>query len=89
MEQTEKIELKSRNEDGAVKLMCDERLFDLVRFMRAELYDAELITNDEYVELCTEGATGLMRGSVRRLETYDELINRVKKLETELDEFRR
>ncbi len=42
-----------------------QRLWDLVRYQRAALYTAELITNDEYAELAQDHA------AVRRLEGYD------------------
>jgi hypothetical protein len=51
------------------------RLFDLVRYMRAELHKADLITDQEYVWLCTEApmAKGAGSPSPRRLEDYDVL----------------
>lgn len=53
------------------------RLFDLVRFMRSELHEADLITDDEYFWLCSEAemANSPTGGSPspRRLEDYDEL----------------
>ena len=45
-----------------------ERLLDLVRYMRAELHDEGLITDEEYATLASVGA-----GSARRLEGYDAL----------------
>lgn len=53
------------------------RLFDLVRYMRADLHAANLITEDEYAWLCTyefkedKGKPG--SPSPRRLEDYDDL----------------
>jgi len=61
--------------------ITNARLFDLVRFMRAELHQAELITDDEYVWLCADAplATSKNGGSPspRRLEDYDELRKRL------------
>lgn len=52
-------------------------LFDLVRFMRSELHQAELITDEEYSWLChgSDMATSPKGGSPsrQRLEDYDEL----------------
>ena len=50
-----------------MKTLTNQRLFDLVRYMRSELHDAELITDEEYVMLASEHA------SVQRLEDYDAL----------------
>ena len=53
------------------------RLFDLVRYMRSELHQAELITDDEYAWLCSgsEMANSPKGGSPspRRLEDYDTM----------------
>ena len=51
------------------------RLFDLVRFMRSELHEAELITTDEYSWLLSEApmAKGSGSPSPRRLEDYDRV----------------
>jgi hypothetical protein len=53
------------------------RLFDLVRYMRAELQEQDLITSEEYSWLCYESpmANSPKGGSPspRRLEDYDEL----------------
>lgn len=59
------------------------RLFDLVRYMRAELHKADLITDSEYGWLCSEAslATGAGSPSPRRLENYDELRRRLDALE--------
>ena len=53
---------------AAERLKCTERLLDLVRYMRIELHDAGLITDDEYVALATMGPE-----SVQRLQTYDHV----------------
>jgi hypothetical protein len=55
-----------------------QRLFDLVRFCRAELLKEGLITEDEYAELLSES------GSVDRLQKYDRMQKRIKELESEL-----
>ncbi len=44
-----------------------QRMTDLVRYQRAELHEANLITDDEYAQLCS------IDGSRVRLETYDDL----------------
>lgn len=53
------------------------RLFDLVRYMRSDLLMQDLITDDEYVWLCSEApmANSPDGGSPspRRLEDYDKL----------------
>jgi hypothetical protein len=51
------------------------RLFDLVRFMRGELHQADLITDEEYAWLCMEAplAKGGGSPSPRRLEDYDDI----------------
>ena len=62
---------------GPVHINSNVRLFDLVRFMRSELHQAELITDEEYSWLCAEAelATAPEGGSPspRRLEDYDDL----------------
>lgn len=50
------------------------RYFDLVRYMRSELFEKELIDEDEYASLCIEGGKdGELAGSVARLEGYDKI----------------
>ena len=52
------------------------RLFDLVRFMRSELHEQNLITDDEYAWLCSSEMAMSESGgspSPRRLEDYDQL----------------
>ena len=51
------------------------RLFDLVRFMRTELHEADLITDEEYSWLLSEApmAKGSGSPSPRRLEGYDRV----------------
>ncbi len=64
------------------------RLFDLVRFMRSELHEAELITDQEYGWLCAEApmAKGQGSPSPRRLEGYDEIRAKMKRMEAALSE---
>lgn len=50
----------------------NERLFDLVRYKRSELYEANLIDEQEYIELVIEGGSH-KRKSVSRLEDYDKV----------------
>ena len=45
----------------------NERLYDLVRHQRGELYEAELISDEELASLASA------QGSVERLTTYDDL----------------
>lgn len=49
----------------------NQRLFDLVRYMRTELHVAGLITDDEYAALAQEHA------AVARLEDYDAAIAKI------------
>lgn len=58
-----------------LRVMHPERLFDLVRWARSELHEAKLITDEEYAMLVRE------KGSVKRLESYDELAARLKEME--------
>lgn len=46
-----------------------QRLYDLIRFCRTELHNANLITDEEYTEMCSWGAE-----SARRLEDYDAAL---------------
>lgn len=73
-----------KREEYETKINTSHRLFDLVRFMRSELHEAELITDDEYSWLCSEcpmnhsdkpGSTSRMR-----LEEYDEMRARLQAL---------
>ena len=63
----------------------NQRLFDLVRYMRSELHQAGLITEDEYMWLCLEApmARGPGSPSPRRLEDYDVLRARLDEMERE------
>lgn len=59
--------------------MRNERLLDLVRYQRSELHAANLISDEEYVWLVEQGSA-----SARRLESYDEIREKMRKLEAEL-----
>lgn len=65
-----------------------ERLFDLVRYMRSELHEGGLITDQEYAWLCAGDpmATSPTVGSpsAQRLEEYGEMVDRIKQLESEI-----
>lgn len=54
-----------------------ERLFDLVRYQRAELHQAELISDGEYTSLLADYS------SKARLETYDDMRKQLSILRTE------
>ena len=56
----------------------NERMRDLVRYQRAELHAAKLITDEEYATLLSD------HGAVARLEGYDALRARVATLEAAL-----
>jgi hypothetical protein len=63
------------------------RLFDLVRYSRAELHHEGLITDEEYAWLCANApmATSAKGGSPsrERIEDYDEIRATVARLEAE------
>jgi hypothetical protein len=74
-----------------------QRLFDLVRYMRSELHEAELITDEEYAWLAAEApmAKGSGSPSPRRLEDYDDVRanlakadSRIARLEEEIGSLR-
>lgn len=48
--------------------MTNQRMWDLIRYQRAELHEAGLITDDEYAELAKDHA------AVKRLEDYDKAL---------------
>ena len=66
-------QLKAAQKDISTNI----RQFDLVRFMRGELHEQDLITDEEYAWLCTDApmAQDPKGGSPspRRLEDYDNL----------------
>lgn len=51
--------------------MTDERLRDLVRYARAHLYEQELISDQEYADLCADNGPE----RVDRLESGREVQN--------------
>lgn len=55
--------------------ITESRLFDLVRYMRSELHDADLINDEEYFWLCSGANDPKIQGSPSRLrlEEYDEI----------------
>src|SRR6266403_1029314 len=50
----------------------NQRVHDLVRFMRTELHNEGLITDEEYVSLAGDS------GALQRLEDYDAVIQKAK-----------
>src|SRR4051812_38946345 len=58
-----------------------QREHDLVRQQRAELHEADLITTEEYAALAGE------RGAVERLESYDEVIAKLRQAESKAKRF--
>lgn len=68
---------EAREQIAASAINTNVRLFDLVRYSRASLYEDELITDEEYAWLCggAEMANSPKGGSPspRRLEDYDEI----------------
>lgn len=63
-----------------------ERLRDLVRQQRAELHDANLISDEEYAALAmTVGATARLYGYDELRANLDNAFARIAKLEEELD----
>lgn len=79
----EASELRGEVEKLAKKqpINTHRRLFDLVRFMRSELHEQDLIDTDEYAWLCQhefpedKGKPG--SPSPRRLEDYDDMRQRL------------
>lgn len=59
--------LAESQRDNAQLRAEKQRLFDLVRQQRMELHESGLISDKEYADLA------MAKGSVERLETYDEL----------------
>jgi hypothetical protein len=56
----------------------NQRLMDLVRHQRMELLDADLITREEYAALAQE------QGAVARLESYDQVREKMAHLDSDL-----
>jgi hypothetical protein len=63
----------ARAQIAATEINTNTRLFDLVRYMRSELHEADLISDREYGWLVAEApmAKGGGSPSPRRLEDYD------------------
>ena len=62
------------------------RLFDLVRFCRHKLFEENLITPEEFSDILSEGSVSAPDGgSVRRLESYDQMRQCITALEAERD----
>jgi hypothetical protein len=78
------------NDAPAPRIYTHKRMFDMVRYMRAELHEANLITDAEYGWLVGEAplAKGQGSPSPRRLEDYDELNERLQRYEKELADLR-
>lgn len=60
--------------------MDRKRLWDLVRQQRMELHDAELISDEEYAELASDG------GSVKRICSYDDMREEIKTLKERINQ---
>lgn len=77
----EKVEVLTKKQPINTSL----RLFDLVRYMRSELHQADLITDSEYGQLCAGPMAISPKGgspSRLRLEDYDQLrVHNTKLLE--------
>lgn len=58
-----------------------QRLLDLVRFMRIELHEQDLITDEEYAALVADSEKGQR---VARLEGYDAMRNALTRAEQEI-----
>lgn len=75
---------------GPAHINSNVRMFDLVRYMRRELHEAELISEEEYFWLCAEAelATSPDGGSPSRdrLEDYDELRKNANRLAALLED---
>lgn len=77
IKQAKEIEVPN---DLPLHINTSERLFDLVRFLRQDLHEAELISDEEYFWLCSGPmATSHSGGSPSRgrLESYDDMRERL------------
>jgi len=74
---------------GTVHINSNVRMFDLVRFMRSELHQENLITDSEYSWLCAESELATQEGggspSRERLEDYDELQSKLNMAHADAD----
>jgi hypothetical protein len=80
--------------DDTLHINSNVRLFDLVRYMRRELHEAGLITDEEYYWLCSSAPLARnpdLNGSPsrRRLEDYDDLRKQLTTLQQEHEELLR
>ncbi len=62
--------------------LTSQRLFDLVRHQRSNLLQDELITEEEYDELCKDHA------AVMRLEDYDDMAARLREAKSDVIHYR-
>lgn len=60
-----------------------QRAWDLLRQVRSELHDQDLISDDEYASLVTDAPD-----APRRLESYDEQAKRLAKSQAEVERLR-
>lgn len=84
------LELQAELEQ-AKEISTNKRQLDLVRYMRAELHQSGLITDEEFTWLLTaadEGKLGQGSISARRLEDYDQLRARLATAEAERDQWK-
>lgn len=81
---------EAREQIASCAINTNVRLFDLVRQMRAELHEDDLITDEEYFWLCggCEMATSPEGGSPspRRLEDYDVLSEKLEAMREAIKE---
>ena len=68
--------------------VINARLFDLCRYQRSELFEAELITEDEYMFLMHDCSLAKGGGSPspRRLESYDKIRDELTAAREDLDQ---
>lgn len=79
-----------REQIASCAINTNVRLFDLVRYMRSELHQASLITDEEYSWLCNgcEMASSPQSGSPspRRLEDYDVMSEQLEAMREAIKE---
>ncbi len=63
------VHASAGSREGQPQKSLNQRGWDLLRQMRHELFNEQLITQDEYTYLLTE-----IKGSVKRLEDYDKVM---------------
>jgi hypothetical protein len=74
--------IRNAGESVPASLPLNQRLFDLVRYCRAELHQQDLITDEEYT-LLLAGPDG--KCSVSNLESYDDIRAKLTTLRAALD----